>query len=191
MQVSDFTLEEGQECALQGSSGSGKSTFLNLVAGLLPPDRGKVVLDGQDLARLGEAARDSYRARKIGYIFQSFHLLPALSALENVLLGMYIGGHCDVERATQLLERVGLGDRLQHRPAQLSVGQRQRVAVARAVANRPRLVLADEPTGNLDRATSITVMELIREICRESGAALLLASHDGDVLAGFARVVRL
>ena len=134
---------------------------------------------------LGEAARDRLRAETIGYIFQTFNLLQGHTVLENVELGMAFGRGVDRAHAESLLKRVGLGDKLGHHPRQLSTGQQQRVAVARALANRPRLVLADEPTGNLDRRNAREALTLIREVCRESGAALLLVSHDESVLAGF------
>jgi putative ABC transport system ATP-binding protein len=186
--VHRFELAEGEELALVGESGSGKSTFLNLVAGILTPDAGRVVLAGQEMSALSESARDRWRALNLGYVFQSFNLLQGYSCLENVLLGMAFGPGVDRARAESLLRRVGLGDRLHHRPRQLSFGQQQRVAVARALASHPKLVLADEPTGNLDPRHAGEVVALIRETCREAGAALLLVSHDREVLGGFARV---
>jgi putative ABC transport system ATP-binding protein len=178
-----FVLAAGERCGLSGDSGCGKTTFLNLVAGLLRPDAGSIRLCGCELTQLDEAQRDRFRARFLGYIFQSFHLLPGHTCLENVLLGMAFGVGEDRRRAAELLDRVGLGRHLHHWPRQLSTGQQQRVAVARALANRPRLVLADEPTGNLDRANAREVVSLIGETCREAGAALLLVSHDPEVLA--------
>jgi len=183
--VAQFTLEAGAQLALRGESGSGKTTFLHLIAGILAPDSGQVLLDGRDLAGLGEAGRDRVRAEKIGYIFQTFNLLQGHTVLENVELGMAFGRGVDQVHATALLRRVGLGDRLGHFPRQLSTGQQQRVAVARALANHPKLVLADEPTGNLDRKNSREALALIREVCRENGAALLLVSHDEEVLGQF------
>ena len=186
--VSHFELAEGEELALAGESGSGKSTFLNLIAGILTPDAGRVVLAGREMSALSESARDRWRALNLGYVFQSFNLLQGYTCLENVVLGMAFGPGADRSRAESLLRRVGLGDRLHHRPRQLSFGQQQRVAVARALASHPKLVLADEPTGNLDARHAGDVMVLIRETCREAGAALLLVSHDREVLAGFPRV---
>ena len=183
--VPAFTLAAGEQRALRGESGSGKTTFLNLIAGILAPDAGRIELAGRDLAALGEAGRDRLRAETIGYIFQTFNLLQGHTVLENVELGMAFGRGVDRARAEALLRRVGLGDRLHHFPRQLSTGQQQRVAVARALANQPRLVLADEPTGNLDARNSREALALIREVCRESGAALLLVSHDEAVLAQF------
>jgi len=185
LEVKAFTLAAGAQLALRGESGTGKTTFLNLIAGILAPDSGGIVLDGQDLAKLGEAGCDRLRAETIGYIFQTFNLLQGHTALENVEFGMAFGRGVDRAHAAALLKRVGLDDKLGHFPRQLSTGQQQRVAVARALANRPQLVLADEPTGNLDRRHGRESLELIREVCRESGAALLLVSHDERVLAAF------
>ena len=189
--VPAFGLDEGAHVALRGSSGSGKTTLLHLIAGILQADGGQIRIDGRDMAALPEAGRDALRAERLGYIFQTFNLLQAFTALENVLLGMMFGRGADVARATALLTRVGLGDRLHYRPRQLSVGQQQRVAVARALANHPRIVLADEPTGNLDLRHAREALGLIRDTCREQGAALLLVSHDEQVLAGFDTVVDL
>lgn len=183
--VPEFSLDAGKQIALRGESGSGKTTFLHLLAGILAADAGTIRLGDQDMAALGEPARDRLRARSIGYIFQSFNLLQGYTCLENVLLGMAFGPGADRVRATALLERVGLGHRLGHYPRQLSIGQQQRVAVARALANHPALVLADEPTGNLDRKRGHEALALIRETCRENGASLLLVSHDPSVLAEF------
>jgi putative ABC transport system ATP-binding protein len=183
--VVSFALSAGQQLALRGESGSGKTTFLHLIAGILAADNGKIELDGTDLAPLSEAARDRVRAVKLGYIFQTFNLLQGYTVLENVVLGMSFGPGADRAHARAVLERVGLASRLDHFPRQLSTGQQQRVAVARALANRPKLVLADEPTGNLDRRNASEALTLIRETCRETGAALLLVSHDEQVLAKF------
>ena len=183
--VAAFALAAGEQRALRGESGSGKTTFLNLIAGILAPDGGSIRLDGRELATLGEAQRDRLRAGTIGYIFQTFNLLQGHTVLENVELGMAFGRGVEPARAAALLQRVGLGDKLGHYPRQLSTGQQQRVAVARALANQPKLVLADEPTGNLDRRNAGEALALIREVCRESGAALLLVSHDEEVLKGF------
>ena len=186
--VASYSLARGEHAALHGESGSGKTTFLHLVAGILAPDAGRVVVAGTDITSLGEAGRDRFRAQHIGYVFQSFHLLQGHTALENVLLALHFGRGGDAARARDLLERVGLGGRLHDRPRQLSAGQQQRVAVARALANRPELVLADEPTGNLDPRRAREALALLRETCQESDAALLVVSHDAEVLAQFARV---
>ena len=183
-----FSLESGQQTALCGTSGAGKTTFLNLIAGILKPDGGRVELDGCPISEAGEAGRDRLRARTIGYIFQTFNLLQGYTCIENVLLGMSFGPGADRRWAHELLERVGLGQRLDYFPRQLSTGQQQRVAVARALATRPKLVLADEPTGNLDPASAAASLGLIRETCRENGAALLLVSHDREVLGQFDNV---
>lgn len=189
--VPHFVLEAGQQLALQGSSGSGKTTLLNLIAGILQADEGEIILAGENLSSLSEARRDLARAKHIGYVFQTFNLLQNYTALENVELGMMFGSGVDSGFARSLLEEVGLKDRLDYRPRQLSVGQQQRVAMARALANRPNLVLADEPTGNLDRKHARTALALIRQLCRENNAALLLVSHDHDVLGQFERVEQL
>jgi ABC-type lipoprotein export system ATPase subunit len=186
-----FELAEGAAVALAGPSGSGKTTFLNLVAGILAPDAGHVRIDGTDVAQLPEHERDRFRARHVGYIFQTFNLLQGFTCLENVLLGMSFGHGIDRARAEALLRRVGLGERLHHFPRQLSTGQQQRVAVARALAGKPRLVLADEPTGNLDPRHAQEALALIREVCAENGSALLLVSHDRDILARFGMVASL
>lgn len=187
--VPAFALGAGAQLGLRGESGSGKTTFLHLIAGILAADSGTVNVDGETMTALGEAERDRLRAAKIGYIFQSFNLLQGYTVIENVVLGMSFGPRgADRGHARELLERVGLGTRLHHFPRQLSTGQQQRVAVARALANRPRLVLADEPTGNLDRKHAHDSLRLIREVCRENGAALLLVSHDESVLREFEQV---
>jgi putative ABC transport system ATP-binding protein len=185
VRIPEFRLEARSQVALSGESGTGKTTFLHLIAGILAPDSGSILFDGTDVARLSEAERDRLRAGAIGYIFQTFNLLQGFTVLENVLLGMAFGPGADRARAMELLRRVGLGERLHHYPRQLSTGQQQRVAVARALANRPKLVLADEPTGNLDHANARAALELIREACTENGAALLLVSHDREVLGAF------
>ena len=189
--VPSFSLKESEQVALEGQSGSGKTTFLNLIAGILQPDAGRIELAGVVVSELSESLRDRVRARAIGYVFQTFNLLQGFTALENVEMGMMFGDGVDRSRAEQLLERVGLKDRMNYLPRQLSVGQQQRVAVARALANRPKLVLADEPTGNLDRANARDALKLIRQACTENGAALLLVSHDPDVLGNFEQVKNL
>lgn len=185
--VPRFTLDAGEQVAVRGASGSGKTTFLNLIAGILQADTGTIMLDGQSMTSLSESGRDRLRSKTIGYVFQNFNLLQGYTALENVMLGMLFGPGVDAAHARALLERVGLSHRVDYRPAQLSIGQQQRVAVARALANRPKLVLADEPTGNLDQRHAGEALALIREVCRENGAALLLVSHDPAVLSAFER----
>lgn len=186
--VHAFSLQAAEQIALRGESGSGKTTFLNLIAGILGADSGTVEIAGANMTALSEHARDQLRARSIGYIFQTFNLLQGYTCLENVVLGMAFGGGVDREHARELLDRVGLNQRLHHYPRQLSTGQQQRVAVARALANRPKLVLADEPTGNLDHRNARESLALIRETCRENDAALLLVSHDPTVLGSFENV---
>jgi putative ABC transport system ATP-binding protein len=186
-----FTVNQGEQIALQGGSGSGKTTFLNLIAGILKADDGSIVLAGQELSSLSEAERDRLRADNIGYVFQTFNLLQGYTVLENILVGMMFSNGLDKDFARFLLERVGLKERMNYYPGQLSVGQQQRVAVARALANSPKLVLADEPTGNLDFRRAHEVVELIRRVCFENGAALLLVSHDQNVLEQFDKVEQL
>lgn len=189
--VPKFHLNSAEQIALQGESGSGKTTFLNLIAGILQADEGEIWIDGTEMSSFAEAERDGLRAKKIGYVFQTFNLLQGFSALENVLLGMSFGIGADRDYAEKLLERVGLADRKDYKPRQLSVGQQQRIAVARALANRPKIVLADEPTGNLDRKRAFEALDLIREICDENETALLLVSHDNEILEKFEKVENL
>lgn len=189
--VPAFALDEHAHVALSGESGSGKTTFLNLIAGIVKPDAGRISLAGREMSALREPDRDRLRATAIGYIFQTFNLLQGYTCLENVLLGMSFGPGVDRGFARALLQRMGLDGKLKHRPRQLSTGQQQRVAVARALANRPKLVLADEPTGNLDHHNAREALRLICEVCHENGAALLLVSHDREVLAQFETVQAL
>ncbi|MBT9588428.1 ABC transporter ATP-binding protein [bacterium] len=184
-------MDEGQQQALRGRSGSGKSTLLNLVSGLLKPDSGTVRLDGQNLSQLSEAQRDRYRGRKLGYVFQSFHLLQGLTVWENLWLAAALTGRVVQGRLEQLLHRLDLGSHRQRRPQQLSIGQQQRVAVARALVNQPRLVLADEPTGNLDAELAQKALKLLQDLCSEYSSALLLVSHDQAILSKFERVTSL
>jgi putative ABC transport system ATP-binding protein len=172
-----FKVEEGEWIAIMGPSGSGKTTLINILGGLDTPTGGQAVVDGTDVARLNEAGLTRYRAEKIGFIFQQFHLVPYLTALENVMLAQYFHSTTDETEAREALVRVGLKDRVTHLPAQLSGGEQQRVAVARALINRPKLVLADEPTGNLDEANQETVIQLLRELHNE-GHTILMVTHD-------------
>jgi len=185
-----FEVEAGEAVALTGPSGCGKSTLLNLVAGLRRADAGTLRVGGEDLARLAPSALDRHRGRLCGMVFQSFHLLAPFSALENVLIGLRFGARPRGglrERAVAALERVGLAHRMEARPAELSVGERQRVAIARAIAGEPALLLADEPTGSLDPATSAEVFELLKETGTESGRTLVMVTHDRELAAALPR----
>ncbi|MGF1633156.1 MAG: ABC transporter ATP-binding protein [Phycisphaerae bacterium] len=192
LNVPQFELADAHQVALVGTSGGGKSTLLHVIAGIIRPDAGRVLHDGTDTAALSEHARDVFRGRNLGYVFQTHHLLPGFTSLENVLLGMsFTGRRPDRAWAEHLLDAVGLADRLHHAPGKLSLGQQQRVAVARALANRPKRVLADEPTGSLDAANAVAVLRLMKSLCAEAGAALLLVTHDRAVATQFDTVVRL
>jgi putative ABC transport system ATP-binding protein len=174
----------GQFLAIVGPSGSGKSTLLGLIAGLDAPTSGAVLIDGVDITRLDEDALARLRGEKIGFVFQFFHLIPSLTAYENVAVPMEIAGTPDVGRRTDaLLQEVGLTGRAHHYPSQLSGGEQQRVALARALANAPAIVLADEPTGNLDTATGRHILELLREIHRARGTTIILVTHDAELAA--------
>ena len=192
LDVPRLELAAGEQVVIRGQSGGGKTTLLNVIAGLATADQGRVVINTTDVTRLPEAARDRFRARHIGFVFQTFNLLAGFTALENVLLGMtFTGQKTDSRRATELLGRVGLKHRLTHKPAALSVGEQQRVAVARALVNQPNLLLADEPTANIDPAHQQQVIDLIREVCRDENVAMLLVTHSDEVAGQFERVERL
>jgi putative ABC transport system ATP-binding protein len=171
-----FRVEEGEWIAIMGPSGSGKTTLINILGGLDTPTSGRAIVDGMDVGRLDEAGLTRYRAEKIGFIFQQFHLVPYLTALENVMLAQYFHSATDESEARAALERAGLGDRMDHVPGQLSGGEQQRVAVARALINHPKLILADEPTGNLDEANEEIVLGLLRELHAE-GRTILMVTH--------------
>jgi putative ABC transport system ATP-binding protein len=174
-----FDVAAGEAVAITGVSGSGKSTLLGLIAGLDVPSAGEVWIDGVSLFTLGEDARAALRGQKLGFVFQSFQLLPMLTALENVMLPLELAGRNDARRTAQsVLQRVGLGERMHHYPSRLSGGEQQRVAIARAFAGRPQLLLADEPTGSLDAASGERIADLLFELNRENGATLLLVTHD-------------
>jgi putative ABC transport system ATP-binding protein len=191
--LKNITLDvpAGSYMAILGPSGSGKSTLLALMAGLDRPTSGRVFLDGVELGALGEDARARLRAEKVGFVFQSFHLIPTLTARENVQVPLELRGLDARFRADELLERVGLQDRGHHYPAQLSGGEQQRVALARAFSHKPRVLFADEPTGNLDGATGARVVELMSELNRESGTTLVLVTHDQTLAARAGRILRL
>ena len=192
LEIERFEMARGEQLALVGASGGGKTTLLNVISGITTPDSGRVVIDDTLVSEMPEAVRDRFRAERIGFVYQTFNLLPAFTALENVLLGMsFSRGRVDRDRALELLESVGLTNRLNHRPGQLSVGEQQRVAVARALSNRPSLLLADEPTANVDLANQQTILDLIRTACTTDSVALLLVTHSVDVAQQFDRVERL
>ncbi|HEX6059735.1 MAG TPA: ABC transporter ATP-binding protein [Gemmatimonadaceae bacterium] len=187
-----FAIPQGAYVAIVGPSGSGKTTLLGLLAGLDTPSGGTVVLDETDLGTLDEDARARLRGEKVGFIFQSFQLIPTLTALENVTVPLELRGERDaVSRATELLVRVGLADRLDHFPSQLSGGEQQRVAIARAFVNRPRILFADEPTGNLDGMTGARIVALLEELNRESGSTVVMVTHDRELAGRAGRVIRL
>lgn len=192
LQDISFSVGKGESVAIVGASGSGKSTLLGLLAGLDVPSAGSVAIQGTHLFDLDEDARAALRGDAVGFVFQSFQLLPALTALENVMLPLELAGTDDARRiATQWLERVGLGSRLAHYPKHLSGGEQQRVALARAFAPSPQLLLADEPTGNLDAATGAAVIDLIFSLNRESGTTLILVTHDEALAERCHRVLRM
>ena len=192
LDIERFSLEKGEQAVLRGQSGCGKTTLLNCIAGLTTVDQGRITIHGQDIVRLQEVSRDRFRARHIGIVFQTFNLLPGFTALENVLLGMtFTGQRPDSNRATKLLQDVGLGHRLTHKPSALSVGEQQRVAVARALSNQPDLLLADEPTANVDSAHQQQVIDLMREACVRENIAMLLVTHSREVADQFERVETL
>ena len=191
-----LSIARGEMVALMGASGSGKTTLINLLGFLDRPTRGRHWLDGQDVTRLGEAERAWLRSRQIGFVFQNFNLLPRMTALENVMMPFVYGSHDFSERecrdrARALLERVGLGDRLDHEPSRLSGGEQQRVAIARALINRCSLLIADEPTGNLDSKTGEEILALFRQLNVEDGLTIVLVTHDPTVAAHADRIIRM
>ncbi|HEY7365534.1 MAG TPA: ABC transporter ATP-binding protein [Methylomirabilota bacterium] len=187
-----FDVKVGEVCAITGPSGSGKSTLVGLLAGLDRPTAGSIVVAGVELGRLGEDALARFRRETLGYVFQSFHLIPTLTAAENVAVPLEIVGVPEAPaRVRELLAEVGLADRAHHYPIQLSGGEQQRVALARAVALRPKLLLADEPTGNLDSATGAQIIELLLALNRERGSTLVLVTHDEALARHAGRVIRL
>lgn len=188
----NFTIDQGDFVAIVGPSGSGKTTLLGLLAGLDTPTRGNVVLDGTDITALDEDARARLRGEKVGFVFQSFQLITTLTAIENVQVPLELRGESNAtERARDVLQRVGLRERLDHFPTQLSGGEQQRVAIARAFSNRPRILFADEPTGNLDSDTGARIVELLETLNRESGSTIVLVTHDLGLAQRTQRIIRL
>ena len=183
--VHSFSLNEGEFYGMHGESGSGKTTFLHMIAGILRPDSGLIELQGRDVGKMSISERDALRATQIGYVFQSFNLLQGFSCLENLEIAMSFSGNLNTDIAVELLGRVGLEERMSYYPHQLSVGQQQRVALARAMVNHPKLILADEPTGNLDPANAEIAMVLLRDLCEEQNITLLVVSHDSKIIESF------
>ncbi len=187
-----FTISDGALVAIVGPSGSGKTTLLGLLAGLDTPTRGSVILDGADLTTLDEDQRARLRGEKVGFVFQTFQLIPTLTAQENVQSPLELRGESGAAaRARELLHRVGLGDRMHHFPNQLSGGEQQRVAIARAFSNAPRILFADEPTGNLDSENGARIVELLESLNRESGATIVIVTHDAALASRAQRIIRL
>lgn len=188
----DITIAAGEAVAVVGASGSGKSTLLSLMAGLDTPSSGEVLLDGAPMSALDEDGRAAVRARKVGFVFQSFQLLPSLTALENAMLPLELRGDDDAEApARVILDKVGLGERLGHYPRQLSGGEQQRVALARAFVTHPSLLFADEPTGNLDTSTGMAIIELLFAMNKDAGTTLVLVTHDEHLAVRCDRILRL
>jgi putative ABC transport system ATP-binding protein len=187
----NLDIKSGEIIALLGKSGSGKTTMLSMLAGLDRPDQGSIIVDDQDLTKLSEEALCEYRAKKLGIVFQQFHLIPHLTAFENVLLSFEINGHEDKDTAMKWLEMVGLKDRADHYPAMLSGGEQQRVAIARALSFGPPILLADEPTGNLDVETGKSIIDILFKMVREKKITMILVTHDDELAAKADRIVRL
>jgi len=183
--IPNFSLAENFQLAVSGKSGSGKSTFLNLVAGIISQDNGEIFFNDEKISSLSESKRDVFRSKNIGYVFQTFNLLQGFTAIENVMLGMMFANNHDRKKAEVLLNKVGLAKKMNNKPSELSVGEQQRVAIARAVANSPKLILADEPTANLDAKNGELAIDLIKSICEENKISLLLVSHEADIINKF------
>lgn len=192
LDIEHLAIQRGQQVVIRGRSGCGKTTLLHAIAGLTPIDSGSIHVGGVELTRLAEAGRDRFRARNIGYVFQTFNLLPAFTALENVMLGMtFTGRPKDRDRAVELLGLVGLGHRLHHKPSAMSVGEQQRTAVARALVNQPVLLLADEPTANIDPGHQQQVVDMLRQACQQQQVAMLMVTHAPEVSDQFDHVLAL
>ena len=186
--INDFEIDSGQQIAVSGDSGSGKTTFLNLISGIIRPDSGNIFINETDITKLSESKTDRFRAKNIGYIFQTFNLLQGYTALENVLIGMMFSGRSDRKVSENALAKAGLSGKFNSKPSELSVGEQQRVSVARAIVNSPGLILADEPTANLDTENSKIVIQLIKEICNEKNISLITVTHDPLIIENFRNV---
>ncbi|MFH0952506.1 MAG: ABC transporter ATP-binding protein [Patescibacteria group bacterium] len=190
----NLTVKEGEFVAIMGPSGAGKTTFLNLIGGLDKPSRGQVLVDNEDIAKEKDKKLSKYRNKKIGFVFQSFNLQPFLTAAENVMLPLYfakVSGGERKKKAAELLKTVGLSERAKHRPAELSAGQRQRVALARALINDPEIILADEPTGNLDSKTGREIMTLLRQLNKQRNVTVVMVTHDPEMARYASRIIRI
>ena len=188
--VEKFEMAAASQLAIEGPSGSGKTTFLNLIAGIIKADSGSIFLGNQEITSLRESDRDLIRAITVGYVFQSFYLLQGCTALENIMVAMAIGGNANKDRARELLAWVGISGKENYFPSQLSIGQQQRVGVARALANNPKLMLADEPTGNLDAKNAAGSIDLLRSLCEQNGCTLLVVSHDQNIIGRFQQSIK-
>ncbi|BBB90278.1 MAG TPA: ABC transporter ATP-binding protein [Methylomusa anaerophila] len=193
--VDQLRIGQGEQLILAGPSGSGKTTLLHLIAGLISPTAGEILWDEERIDHLPEARRDAWRAHNVGYIFQNFNLLNSLSVLENILVAVAFGSRSSSQgrrnEILPLLTKVGLADRADDKPARLSTGEQQRVAVARALINKPRLILADEPTASLDQGNVKVVLELLQELCEQNHSTLVLATHDREVMSRFPRILEM
>ena len=187
----NIQIKQGEFVAIMGASGSGKTTLMNILTGLDTASEGKVILDGVDAAQLDEVGRQRFRAEKIGLVFQQFHLIPYLTALENVMLAQHYHSVIDEEAAKAVLEQVGLGHRIDHRPSQLSGGEQQRVAIARAVAKNPKILLCDEPTGALDYQTGKQVLKILQDMSRKKGATVIIVTHNASLAPIADRVIQM
>jgi putative ABC transport system ATP-binding protein len=190
----DLQIYPGEILSILGTSGSGKTTFLNLVSGLERPTKGKIIIDGHNLSKISEKRMSAFRRRYIGFVFQLYNLLPAFTALENAMLPLILEGVAPREREKKgraLLQQVGLAERLQHKPSELSGGQRQRVSIARALINNPRIIFADEPTGNLDSKTAEEILELLISTIRAQGQTMLMVTHDANVAGHADRIIEM
>lgn len=186
-----LTVEKGESLSIIGQSGSGKTTLMNIIGGLDKPSKGSVYVNGVDITNLGRNELARFRRENIGFVFQQFHLIPYLTALENVMLAQYFHSMADEEEARKALEAVGLGHRIGHLPSQLSSGEQQRVCIARALINEPKLLLADEPTGNLDQANSKNVMEIFRKLHQEQRITIIIVTHDPSIAETAQRIIRV